>query len=476
MKTGGLIVASLALVVSFCGAMLLMTLATLQQLDRAEVDVAMLDKAKHAAHMAEAQLREQYIHQAHCIIERDLSHVPHYRATVATTRAAIDRLSRLVRQASDRSKVRTLANLAAKNDLQFRTRIVPALKSASHAVLVDLHRKVVPIVAQVTRINAQLSHTLNQRSAAARKNANSLRRRTRTMAIACFGSAFVVAVLVGGFLTRRIGGRVAQLRGGAQRIAAGELDARVELTGRDEFAELAQAFNQMSTDLASHQAGLLRAQRLASIGQVAAGVAHEINNPLAVILGYAKMLQQKVTEPHAEKLAIIADEARQCQRIVEDLLMLARQQQLSRATFDLAATCRDEIERLQETGKLQRDRASVHAPESGVAVHADEGRLRQVLANLLINAAEASEQGAITVSIRRNQTHAQVGVKDHGPGMNDEQREKATEPFYTTKATGVGMGLAISQALVEAHGGSISIRSNDDQGVTVCIDIPAGEA
>jgi signal transduction histidine kinase len=140
-------------------------------------------------------------------------------------------------------------------------------------------------------LNAQLNDELELRSNAARSRAEDLRRQARRATVACFALAIVLATGLGLWLTRTVVRRVDGLRQGARRIGSGDLGARIELAGNDEFAELAASFNQMAASLAHEQAALVRSQKLASIGQVAAGVAHELNNPLSVILGYAKLLR-----------------------------------------------------------------------------------------------------------------------------------------------------------------------------------------
>src|SRR5262249_17860576 len=155
--------------------------------------------------------------------------------------------------------------------------------------------------------NAELNDALERRSNAARTRAEELRAQARFATIACFALAIALAAGLGLWLTRTIVRRVESLRQGARRVGSGDLAARIDLPGNDEFSELAASFNQMAASLANEQAALVRSQKLASIGQVAAGVAHELNNPLSVILGYTKLLRAH-PGPHAEDLAIIDDE------------------------------------------------------------------------------------------------------------------------------------------------------------------------
>jgi signal transduction histidine kinase len=270
---------------------------------------------------------------------------------------------------------------------------------------------------------------------------------------------------------RTIVRRVEILRGGARRVGAGDLDARIELAGEDEFAELASSFNQMAASLAREQAALVRSQKLASIGHVAAGVAHELNNPLSVILGYTKLLR---ADPgaNAEELKIIEDETRLCHRIVQELLDLARPRRLEVGSVDLAVLAREAIERLTDAGAL-RDRSVRVIADRPVLVAADAGKLRQVIANVVVNAAEAtSSTGTITIDARSNGDCAMLTVADDGPGVLPEIKDQIFEPFVTTKSRGTGLGLAIAYAIIDAHGGRISIESSPGAGTLVSLQLP----
>jgi signal transduction histidine kinase len=289
--------------------------------------------------------------------------------------------------------------------------------------------------------------------------------------IGCFALAIGFAAAVGWWLTRTIVRRVESLRRGARRIGAGDLDTRIQLTGRDEFAELASSFNQMAASLAQEQAALVRSQKLASIGQVAAGVAHELNNPLSVIIGYTKLLR---AEPgaNADELRIIDDEARLCQRIVQELLDLARPHRLEIGSVDLAMLAREAVDRLEGAGTL-RDRSVRVVADHPVLVSADAGKLRQVIANVVVNAAEATEPtGTITIDATSTADQATLTIADNGSGIDPHIRDQIFEPFVTTKPRGTGLGLAIAHAIVDAHGGRIAISSSPESGTLVSLQLP----
>jgi signal transduction histidine kinase len=287
----------------------------------------------------------------------------------------------------------------------------------------------------------------------------------------CFGLAILVAAMVGLWLMRSILRPIAALRAGTERVGAGDLQGRIEIAGRDEFAALAASFNQMTADLARKQEALVRSHKLASIGQIAAGVAHEINNPLGVILGYTKVLRREPALAAREELQIIEDEVNQCRRIVQDLLDLARPQRLELVPVDLAEVARDAVQRLRETDRLRDIAVDVPAPPRPVTVRADEAKLRQVVLNVLVNAIEAAT-AHVTLRAEAADGGGVLVVGDDGPGMTPEVLAHVFEPFFTTKRNGTGMGLAIAQTIVDAHAGRIDVAAGAGEGTRVSIWLP----
>ncbi len=469
--TGRRILAAFGAVLVLFGVAMSVELVTLRKIADAESDVARLDHAKHAGHMAAAQVREQYIHQAHTLIEFGPGHLDHYAKVVEATKASIVHLQAVAETASDTRLAQQIADLADLNDKDFRTTVVPAIARGDRAEVAKLGDALEAVVDRVVGINAQLNADLEGRSLAARHRAETLRERSVIWTIICFALAIGFAAAVGLWLTRTIVRRVESLRRGARRIGAGDLQARIELSGHDEFAELATSFNQMAASLAREQDALVRSQKLASIGQVAAGVAHELNNPLMVILGYTKLLRAN-PGANADELRIIDDEARLCQRIVQELLDLARPHRLEIVTVDLALLAREAVERLEGVGVL-RDRVVKVTSDRPVMIAADAGKLRQVIANVVVNAAEATEAtGTITIDASTTADQATLTIADDGPGISAEIRDQIFEPFVTTKVRGTGLGLAIAQAIVDAHGGRIEISSSPGSGTRVSLQFP----
>jgi signal transduction histidine kinase len=462
-------------VLALFGMALLVTLGALARITDAEGEVSRLDHAKHAGHMAAAQVREQYIHQAHTLLAFDRSHMGNYDEAVTKTEHAARHLGAIVDTDEDRAAAGEIARLAHQSDALFRAEVLPAIDRGDRATVTRLGDRLEAVVDCVVGLNEALNARLEARSEAARQRAISLQRSARTATLACFALAIALAGIVGFWLARSILGPVQALRGGVRRVADGDLSARLEVARKDEFGELAAAFNQMAASLAHKQEQLVRSQKLASIGQVAAGVAHEINNPLGVILGYAKLLRRQATGETAEELRLIEEEAVQCQRIVAGLLDLARPQVLRRERFDLAELAREAVARLDDGGKLA-ERAVDTSGLAATTVSGDGGKLRQVIANLIVNAAEASPAGGrIAVTCGVDGGEPTLVVRDDGAGIQPDIVARIFDPFFTTKRGGTGLGLAITQAIVDAHGGRLEVDSRPGHGTTVRVRLPAKE-
>ncbi len=449
-------------------------LRALNQLDAADAEVARLDRAKDAGHRVAALVREQYIHQAHTIIEGDRSHVDHYDEIARATRAAVVALQAVADRVEDRQLADDIAARVRQNDDEFRTLTLPAIDSADQEKVRGLHAGTELVVVQALQTNKELNGRFERRGDEARGRADRMRQQTRWTALVCFGLSALLAVFVAVATTRWIASRVSALRVGARALGAGDLKSRIALDGGDEFADIARSFNEMAEGVERHHEEILRTHKLAAIGQVAAGVAHEINNPLGVILGYVKTMRRREGRDD-EGLDVVEDEATQCKRIVEGLLDLARPQQLATEQFDLAALVRESLDRLGATGTLGGRVVDGPREEPPLLVAGDPGQIRQVFLNVLTNAAQATANGGrIAVDVVAGAGGAVVEVRDSGPGMPAEVRARLFEPFFTTKAGGVGLGLAIAQAIVEAHRGRIACEAGLAGGTVIRITLPLG--
>ena len=464
---------------TFAGVLLLFAVAlgvvvhAIGKMAEAEREVASLDHAKHAGHRVAALVREQYIHQAHTIIERNRSHVGHYGDVAARTRVATEELTALAKTLEERAFAREIADLVKKNDDDFLTVTLPAIDRGEQDEVATLHAATEDVVARVVLLVENLNGSFEGRSEAARVRADGLRSRVRSTTLGCFGAATLLAAAAATFVTRRLGVRLAALRRGVEGLGKGDLSRRIALDGDDELSDLAHRFDEMAARLEKHQRETLQEQKLASIDRLCAGVAHEINGPLGIILGYAKVIRRQGLDEEA--LDAIEAEAKHCQRIVEVLLDTSRHASPGFEPVNIAALADEGVERLRAIGKLGDCRVEVRASGATLAA-GDEAKLRQVILNLITNAVEATPVGGrIIVSVEQDRRHVILAVEDEGPGLSAEAREHLFEPFFTTKERGTGLGLAISRAIIEAHRGEIRVRDGGVGGARFEIHLHAPE-
>ena len=361
-------------------------------------------------------VRDQYAHQAHTIILGNDSHLHFYEEAERRVVALTAEVKARVQAADERAWVEEIERTTADLDRIFRQRIVPAVLQAAGGrhpggarpgpAPGDAHPGADRPAGGPLRDRHRRGPGPGPRGGATRRSAGPSSswpaRRSWPRPSASPSSA-------------RWPPRWPGSREGAARLAAGDLDTRIEIDSPDEFGALAAQFNAMTRSLAEHQERLVQSEKLAGIGRLAAGVAHEINNPLAVILGYVKLLRRKAEGGLAEDLAIVEDEAGKAQQIVEGLLDLARAPAAAPEPVDLRALCDEAVARLQETGRL----AGAGVTVTGVGqVAGQPHRLRQVVLNLVRNGAEAAGPGGGSRSRWRPEpAGARVEVRDSGTGL-----------------------------------------------------------
>lgn len=316
-----------------------------------------------------------------------------------------------------------------------------------------------------------------------------------------FGAA-LVSLLLAAFGARRLTRPIQQLTEGARAITRGELETRIPIRGdaggADELTVLAGAFNEMAGSLNSSREELTRrneqlinaneelhriyerltrAERLAAVGQVAAGVSHEIDNPVGIILGYAQLLLEDMAPDdfRRDDVQAIIDECLRCKRITGGLLGLSRTGARQWEPVDLSELIEGTWASLQPQKLFRQIEFSMQLDDDVPRLIGDADRLRQVLVNLLLNGVQAlNEQGQIQIKLKAFSSGAEILVDDDGPGISIAQRETIFDPFFSTKekGKGTGLGLAICRKLIEEHGGSIEALDSPLGGARIRIYLP----
>ena len=287
------------------------------------------------------------------------------------------------------------------------------------------------------------------------------------------------------------------LQRGVRRVARGAFDYKIELATGDEMQALAEAFNDMTARLSVTYADLerqvqersrqlVRSERLAGVGFLAAGVAHEINNPLASIAFCAEALENRLKDALAasqcgdakvvgDYLRMIQEEAFRCKRITEKLLDFSRCNDIQRQRVDLAGLIQEVVEMIRHMGKY-RAKDVVFQPREAVMAHADGQEIKQVVLNLVVNALDCMEPGGtLRIDLRHAEGMAEMAFADDGCGMAPDVLENIFEPFFTRKRVGkgTGLGLSITHRIVTQHQGEITAASpGEGHGATFTVRLP----
>ena len=336
----------------------------------------------------------------------------------------------------------------------------------------------------------------------------------RQMVLSLFVAIALLSVVFAALIWTMVHKPVHRLIVGTNRVAAGDLDHKITIESHDELGKLARSFNRMTAELQRANAEIndwtktladrvdkktaelqqahehvLRVEKLASIGKLAAIVAHEINNPLAGILVYAKLLLKRLsrngdpTKDAAETrthLETIAAESARCGEIVKGLLQFARQSKPNAEPNDINEIIQQSVRLVQHKFEVTNIRTEIKLDANLHRVVCDAQQIKQALVALLINACEAVDQhnGVIAIESRglSDVSATEIRISDNGIGMDDETKQLVFEPFFTTKeqGKGVGLGLAVVYGIVTAHAGQIEVESAPGSGTTFVIRLPNG--
>jgi two-component system NtrC family sensor kinase len=310
------------------------------------------------------------------------------------------------------------------------------------------------------------------------------------LAITLLGT--LVSMMLAYLLSKRISVPIKKLAVASQEIAAGNLEATVNVTSNDEISDLAEAYNSMASALKQRdeqlkeftKSKIMESERLALIGQLAANVAHELNNPLQGIVTYSHLLLEKMPSDASEKTASslhrIVTQANRCRDIIRGLLDFSRQRKPDTTICDINAVIQECVTFVENQASFQNIEFNELLETDMPMTVVDPSQMQQVFLNMIINAAEAMEDGGtLTLETRSNLTEnsIEISITDTGYGIPEEHFAKLFDPFFTTKEVGhgTGLGLAISYGIIKEHGGEISVESKVGEGSTFLIRLPIGK-
>ena len=314
-----------------------------------------------------------------------------------------------------------------------------------------------------------------------------MRNRAITWFLGIMLAGMIMALVVSSFLAKGVLQPIKRLLSASHQWAKGDLEFRVETTRKDEIAELTETFNLMASSLKERDDKLkehtsqqiMKSERLATLGQLAAGVAHEINNPLGAVLMYTHLALEGVEEKDVlrENLKKAVVEASRCKDIVKGLLDFARQTEPKVEEADVNETIERTLAVVENQALFQNVKITKVICPSLPKVLIDVGQMQQVFTNIILNAAEAMEgEGGLTVATRMapDNEYIEIEFADTGCGIPLENREKIFDPFFTTKEVGhgTGLGLAVSHGVIARHKGTIEVKSEPAKGTSFIVRLP----
>ena len=326
--------------------------------------------------------------------------------------------------------------------------------------------------------------------------------RSRQMLITYFVLDFILLLGLGSFvLSRIVVNPINRLLAATEKITRGQYSQRLKVSGSAELARLSNAFNEMASalqdkdhqvseqmtalekvnsDLQQAREETIRTEKMASIGLLAAGMAHEIGTPLASIMGYAELSAgEQPDNPAIQDYARrITEDCSRIDRIVGGLLDYSRPRTLSGENADVRDVVTSTLDLMMQQGVFKTLSLGMEIDEGLLLARCNEHQLQQVLINLLLNSRDATQAGgAITVKAGRKGENIRLDVVDCGTGITDESMKHIFDPFFTTKppGKGTGLGLAISARIVEGFGGRITVTSKVGAGSCFSIWLPLAQ-
>ena len=345
---------------------------------------------------------------------------------------------------------------------------------------------------------------------------STLRSNTYTVFGLSFGFILLAGLLVSYLVHRMIYLPLNDLDNGAERLASGDLENTIPVRSKDEFGHLAKSFNSMTRalrksrvdledwgrtleqkveeatgELKKAQAESARSEKLASVGLLAAGIAHELNNPLTGVLTFSYLVRKNLPDgsPDAEDLDLVIRETKRCAAIIRRLLDFSREKTPEKAFSNLNALIDETIQLVAQAAQLNDIEITTNLDDKLPAIWLDDNLIRQVIMNMMVNAQHAiNSKGLINIrtrllaasdcpeSITEPREMAEITITDSGCGIPEDDLQRIFDPFFTTKGVGkgTGLGLSVSHGTIEAHGGIIEVESIVGKGTEFRIYLPIG--
>ncbi len=296
----------------------------------------------------------------------------------------------------------------------------------------------------------------------------------------------VASALVSFLLSRVITAPIEKLSQAVRVVARGDFEVNVQVSSRDEIGELAGSFNQMASELDEReraleeaQGALIQSEKMSAFGQLGAGIAHEVKNPLAGILGMAQLSLRKIEKGSTleRNLLIIEKETKRCRTIIDNLMRFARQDKVELSQISLNKVVEDTLVIVAHQMSINQVKVEDSLTDESTDVNGSSNQIQQVLMNLMINAQQAfgGNPGKILVRTSCRAGNVEIEVADDGPGMPALVAAQIFEPFFTTKPTGkgTGLGLSVSYGIIKDHAGELKVESIEGQGTSFTIIFPA---
>ncbi len=309
-----------------------------------------------------------------------------------------------------------------------------------------------------------------------------------------------VAIAIASFFSKRVTARIDQLRKGAEVIEKGQLDNRLRIDSGDEIELLSKQFNSMASkleesyqtlekkveertrELKESQETMVQQEKMVGVGQLAAGIAHELNTPLGTIIGYAQMLredlsQQPGTSANLADVDEIIEQGGRCRDLVKNLLNFSRRPTIAKSNADINDIIRKVLSLVQHDFEMKNVRVHMDLDSRLPRTKVNENEIAQVVLNLANNAADSMPEGGdvyVSTSYNEEFDRIRIDVHDTGCGIKESDRNRVFEPFFTTKEVGkgTGLGLSISYKIVENHMGSIEFDTVTGKGTTFRVYLP----